>query len=145
MALAQVDAQQVAQVDQPGRQKRQTEETLRLVMEAGGWRHPHLLCYQSKVGSSRWVQPTLVGSLRELGARAANNLLVVPISFVSDHVETLNEINIEAREEARRAGITRFEMMPALNDSPTFVAALADLVLTAVGARAPRNASPMSA
>ncbi len=111
---------------------RQTEETVRLVMEAGGWRHAHLLCYQSKVGSGRWVQPSLVGSIRELAARGVKNLLVVPISFVTDHVETLNEINIEARELAARAGITAFEMMPALNDSPTFIAALADLVRMAV-------------
>ncbi len=109
-----------------------TEQTVRLVMEAGGWRHPHQVCYQSKVGAGRWVQPTLIGSLRELGARAAKNVLVIPISFVSDHVETLNEINIEARKEAERAGITGFEMMPALSDSPTFIAALADLVLKQV-------------
>ena len=107
---------------------RQTEETVRLVMEAGGWQHPHLLCYQSKVGSGRWVGPTLLASLRGLGRHGIANVLVVPISFVTDHVETLNEINIEAREEASRAGITGFQVMPALNDSPTFIACLADLV-----------------
>ena len=107
---------------------RQTEETVRLVMEAGGWQHPHLLCYQSKVGSGRWVQPSLLATLRGLGRRGVANVLVVPISFVTDHVETLNEINIEAREEASRAGITGFQVMPALNDSPTFIACLADLV-----------------
>ena len=107
---------------------RQTEETVRLVMEAGGWQHPHLLCYQSKVGSGRWVGPSLVASLRGLGRGGIANVLVVPISFVTDHVETLNEINIEAREEASRAGITGFQVMPALNDSPTFIACLADLV-----------------
>ncbi len=107
---------------------RQTEETVRLVMEAGGWQHPHLLCYQSKVGSSRWVQPSLLATLRGLGRRGVANVLVVPISFVTDHVETLNEINIGAREEASRAGVTGFQVMPALNDSPTFIACLADLV-----------------
>ncbi len=115
---------------------RHTEETVEQVMRAGGWGHPRLVCYQSKVGSGRWVQPTLVGSLRELGARGVTKTLVVPISFVSDHVETLNEINIEAREEALRAGITGFEMMPALNDSPAFIAALAGLVLNQVSVTA---------
>jgi protoporphyrin/coproporphyrin ferrochelatase len=57
----------------------------------------------------------------------------VPISFVSDHVETLGEIDHEAREEAGKLGIKRFEMTSGLNDSPTFIAALADLVCTAVG------------
>ncbi len=58
---------------------------------------------------------------------------MVPISFVSDHVETLGEINHHAREEAKALGIERFEMTSGLNDSPTFIAALAELVGTAVG------------
>jgi ferrochelatase len=57
---------------------------------------------------------------------------VVPISFVSDHVETLGEIDREAREEARALGIEQFEMTSGLNDSPTFIAALAELVAAAV-------------
>ena len=121
---------------------RQTEETVRLVMEAGRWHHPHLLCYQSKVGSGRWVQPSLLATLRELGRCGVANVLVVPISFVTDHVETLNEINIEAREEARRAGITGFQVMPALNDSPTFIACLADLVRRQVSGPKPAEMPP---
>jgi ferrochelatase len=54
---------------------------------------------------------------------------------VTEHIETLHEINMEAREEALRAGVEQFEMMPALGDSPQFIAALAALVRTAVGAR----------
>ena len=111
----------------------QIEETTRLVVQTGGWAHPYRVCYQSKVGSGRWVQPTLIGSIRELAAQGVRNLLVAPVSFVSDHVETLSEINIEAREEAERRGIAQFEMRPALNDSPLFIAALADLVLGALG------------
>ena len=57
----------------------------------------------------------------------------MPISFVSDHVETLGEIDHEARAEAAKLGIKRFEMTSGLNDSPTFIAALADLVGTAIG------------
>jgi len=56
-------------------------------------------------------------------------VLVVPVSFVTDHVETLHEIDIEAREAAARLGISHFEVMPALNDSPAFIRALADLVV----------------
>ncbi|MGH9805509.1 MAG: ferrochelatase, partial [Candidatus Acidiferrales bacterium] len=59
-------------------------------------------------------------------------VLVVPISFVTEHSETLFEIDIEARARAARLGFEQFEMMPALNDSPHFVRALADLVLRAV-------------
>ncbi len=60
-------------------------------------------------------------------------MLVVPISFVTEHIETLHEINIEAREEATKLGIEKFRMMPAVGDSPLFIAALKDLVLQAVG------------
>ena len=60
-------------------------------------------------------------------------MLVVPISFVTEHIETLHEINIEAREEAKKLGIERFRMMPAVGDSPLFIAALKELVLQAVG------------
>jgi len=60
-------------------------------------------------------------------------MLVVPISFVTEHIETLHEINIEAREEAKRYGVETFRMMPAVGDSPLFIGALKDVVLQAVG------------
>ena len=113
--------------------QRQIEETVALLMQRGGWLNRHRLCYQSKVGASRWLQPSLHRTLRELAADHVREICVVPISFVSDHVETLGEIDHEARAEAARLGITRFEMTSGLNNSPTFIAALADLVRTAVG------------
>jgi len=64
-------------------------------------------------------------------------VLVVPVSFVSDHVETLYEINIEGREMAENLGIHRFEIMEGLNDFPPFIAALADLVSRTVSAGVP--------
>jgi ferrochelatase len=113
----------------------QIEATVSLVMRRGAWSHPHSVCYQSKVGASKWLQPSLHETLHQLAARRTKNLLVIPIAFVSDHVETLNEIDLEARREAANLGIEHFEMMPGLNDSPRFIAALADLVLAAVGSR----------
>ena len=93
----------------------------------------HRLCYQSKVGASKWLRPSLHTTLRDLAAERIEEC-VVPIAFVSDHVETLGEIDHEAREEAAALGIKRFEMTAGLNDSPSFIAALADLVLSAMGA-----------
>ena len=90
--------------------QRQIEETVRLLMERGGWPNRHRLCYQSKVGASKWLQPSLHRTLRDLAAEKVREVCVVPVAFVSDHVETLGEINHEAREEARRLGITQFEM-----------------------------------
>ncbi len=110
----------------------QIEATVRLVVERGGWGLPAHLCYQSKVGGARWLEPSLDHTIEHLAARGVKSLLVIPIAFVSDHVETLSEINIEAREHAARCGIAQFEMMPGLNDSPRFIQALADLVKQAV-------------
>ena len=110
----------------------QVEATVERVMARGGWRHPRRLCYQSKVGPGRWLQPMLHETLQELAAAGTENVLVVPIAFVTDHIETLYEIDIEARAEAAALGLRRFEMTPGLNESPTFVRALADLVLAAV-------------
>jgi protoporphyrin/coproporphyrin ferrochelatase len=108
------------------------EETVRLVMECGGWRNRHLLCYQSRVGPGRWLEPTLDSTLQQLATEGERRVLVVPISFVTDHVETLSEIDIEARALAGQLGIEQFAMMPALNDSPKFIAALASLVVKAL-------------
>jgi ferrochelatase len=107
---------------------RQVERTVELVWKQGGWPNRYELCYQSKVGPSRWLRPMLKETLEKLAARRAQQVLVVPISFVSDHVETLYEIAIEHREIAHRLGIRDFRMMPGLNDSPHFIGALAQLV-----------------
>jgi len=76
----------------------------------------------------------LRSTLRDLTAQNVKEACVVPISFVSDHVETLGEIDHHAREQAAALGIERFEMMAGLNDSPTFIGALADLVMNTIGA-----------
>lgn len=105
------------------------EETVRSVMQQGRWKNKHILCFQSKVGRRKWLSPSLVETIDRLGAAGEKNLLVVPIAFVTEHIETLHEINIEAREQAHKAGVEQFEMMPAVGDSPTFISALADVVL----------------
>src|SRR6476661_5296542 len=114
--------------------QRQIEETVELVMQRGAWPLRHRLCYQSKVGASKWLQPSLHRTIRDLAVERVREVCVVPIAFVSDHVETLGEIDHEAREEAAEVGIQQFEMTSGLNDSPAFIAALADLVVTAIGA-----------
>jgi len=113
--------------------QRQIEETVELLMQRGGWVNGYRLCYQSKVGASKWLQPSLHTALRELAVEKDREVCIVPISFVSDHVETLGEIDHEARAEAAKLGIKRFEMTSGLNDSPAFIAALADLVGAAIG------------
>ena len=111
----------------------QIEETVRLLTERGGWSNPQRLCYQSKVGASRWLQPSLHQTLRQLAEERVREMCVVPVAFVSDHVETLGEIDHEARAEAHRLGISQFEMSAGLNDSAKFIRALAQLVHEALG------------
>jgi protoporphyrin/coproporphyrin ferrochelatase len=112
------------------------EATVRLVCEMGAWPNPHTLCFQSKVGPQKWLQPSLTTMLENLARERVKRMLVIPISFLTEHIETLHEVNIEARERAESLGIHDFHMMPALNDSPLLIRALADLVLRAVGRRA---------
>jgi len=116
----------------------QIGKTVRMVCERGakefsGWPRTHLLCFQSRVGRAKWLQPPLTETIERLGHEGVKEMLVVPISFVTEHIETLHEINIEAREDAMKAGVEKFRMMPAVGDSPLFIAALQDLVLGAAG------------
>ena len=113
----------------------QVETTVQLVRQLGAWSNPYTLCFQSRVGPQKWLQPSLLETIDTLARTDSKSLLVIPISFVTDHIETLHEINIEAREHAKSAGITDFHLMPALNDSRLLIRALADLVLRAVGMR----------
>jgi protoporphyrin/coproporphyrin ferrochelatase len=118
---------------------KQIEETVRLTCELGmqqraGWPKTHLLCYQSRVGPAKWLQPPFTTTIERLGHEGVKEMLVVPISFVTEHIETLHEINIEGRADAKKFGVERFRMMPAVGDSPLFMAALRDLVLEAAGA-----------
>jgi ferrochelatase len=115
----------------------QIEATVKAVMQRGRWPNPHSLCYQSRSGPGQWLRPFINENLQEIAARGSGRVLVVPIAFVSDHVETLHEINIEAREMAEKLGILQFETMEGLNDSPRFITALADLVLRQVRENVP--------
>jgi ferrochelatase len=115
---------------------KQIEATVKLVREMGSWSNPHVLCYQSRVGPQKWLTPSLTGTIERMAREGQRRMLVIPIAFLTEHIETLHEINIEAREQAASLGIEEFHMMPALNDSPLLIRALADLTLRAVGRRA---------
>jgi protoporphyrin/coproporphyrin ferrochelatase len=114
---------------------RHIQETVQMVREMGAWSNPHVLCFQSKVGPQKWLQPSLTSTIKEMSQRGIKRMLVIPIAFLTEHIETLHEINIEARKEAHELGVREFHMMPALNDSPLLIRAMADLVLRAVGMR----------
>ena len=121
--------------------QRHVQETVAAVMARGGWPNAHMLCFQSRVGRQKWLEPSLTHTLERLPREGKRHLLIIPISFVTEHIETLHEINIEARAHALAAGVEQFEVMPALDDSPEFIAALASLVRAAVAAEPTANAA----
>jgi ferrochelatase len=123
----------LAVVEQGDPYQRQVERTAELVWQRGAWQGRRHLCYQSKVGASKWLRPSMHETIRRLASEGRRHVLVAPVSFVSDHVETLYEIDIEHRRQARELGIETFRMVPGLNDLPQFIEALAALIRRCVG------------
>ncbi len=90
------------------------------------------LAWQSAVGPVKWMQPDTRDVIRSLGAKGVKEIIIWPIAFVSDHIETMHEIDIEFGEIAKEAGIEKFTRVPNLNDSTGFVNYLTEKVLNAV-------------
>ncbi len=108
--------------------QREIEECAKLIMQKLGRSNEYTLAYQSRVGPVEWLQPYTDVAIQELAAKGIEELVVVPVSFVSEHIETLEEIDQEYREIAEEAGIHVFARVPALDTDPTFINALGDLV-----------------
>ena len=112
--------------------QQEIEECTALIIKTLNRPNPYTLAYQSRVGPVEWLRPYTEDAIKELGAQGVKDLLVVPISFVSEHIETLQEIDIEYREIAEHSGIHNFRRVPALNTHPVFIEAMADLVIDAL-------------
>eukprot|EP00960_Hanusia_phi_P025878 745930-Hanusia_phi.AAC.1 len=118
--------------------KGQIERCAELIMESVNKgrkaedKFDYTLCFQSRVGPVKWLEPYTDDVLKQLGEEGLKNLVVVPLSFVSEHVETLEEIDQEYREVAEEAGITNFKRVPALNSDPLFIQALVDITVGAL-------------
>lgn len=109
--------------------QREIEECVALIMQTLNCPNDHTLAYQSRVGPVEWLKPYTEDAIVELAANGVNCLVVVPISFVSEHIETLQEIDMEYREIAEEEGIEEFHRVPALNTHPVFIQDLADMVM----------------
>jgi protoporphyrin/coproporphyrin ferrochelatase len=105
-----------------------TRQTFRLVMEEVGTHYPHSLSFQSRVGPVKWLRPSTEETIRRLASEGVSQTLMVPISFVSEHSETLYEMDILYKGVADEVGIKEYRRVPALNCRPDFIAALANLV-----------------
>ncbi|GAB4483755.1 MAG: ferrochelatase [Thermodesulfovibrionales bacterium] len=115
-------------IDEGDPYQNQTEETVRLVAERV--RVPWSLSYQSKSGPVAWLEPSTEAMIEHLARDGVKQVLAVPVSFVSDHIETLYEIDILYRNMAARHGI-RLERAESLNTDPVFIDSLKEIVLAA--------------
>ncbi len=91
--------------------------------------------YQSSVGPLMWLKPSTDAILKALAVRKVKKMIVVPISFVTDHIETICEIDIEYRHLAEKEGIEDFRMSKAIECHPAFIGALADCVENSLSAK----------
>ncbi|HEY9906041.1 MAG TPA: ferrochelatase, partial [Thermosynechococcaceae cyanobacterium] len=92
--------------------QKEIEDCVKLIMQTLDRPNAHTLAYQSRVGPVEWLQPYTEDALADLAAQGVEDLAVVPISFVSEHIETLQEIDMEYRELAEEAGIENFHRVP---------------------------------
>lgn len=107
----------------------QIKNTVEMVMKMRNNSHEYHLCYQSKVGPVKWLEPGTDQMIEQLAGYDKKHLLIIPISFVSDHVETLFELDIEYRHVADKVNIDNYIVMKGLNDSHKFITSLKGLVL----------------
>jgi ferrochelatase len=114
-------------IDQGDPYKKHVETTVQGVMERVG-DYGWSIAYQSRSGPVKWMEPGTDDALRALAAAEHHAVMVVPISFVSDHIETLEEIDIQYHKLATDLGIVNFGRAPSLNDHDDFLDALAGLV-----------------
>ncbi len=100
--------------------------TVDQVMALRGHDRPFHVAFQSKVGPAEWLTPSTPDKLHELAESGAKTVLVVPVAFVTDHIETAFELDVEVRAEAEEAGIRHYEVTSGLNCHPLFIEALAE-------------------
>ena len=117
-------------IDRGDPYRAETERTVAAVMRSFPG-VPHALSWQSRAGRAVWLSPDTVDEVTRLAREGVRKLVVVPVSFVSDHIETLHELDIRLAAHAREMGIQSFLRAPAMNDSPSFIDALKDIVMEA--------------
>jgi len=118
----------VSSVDRGDPYPAEVAATVYAVQKKLGFSNPWRLCWQSQVGPKKWLEPKTDEVLKEFADRGRKSVVIVPIAFTSDHIETLHELDIEFAEEAEKANLKHYIRAPALNDNQTFCTALATRV-----------------
>jgi ferrochelatase len=115
----------------------QIEATVARVLDAlPSHNADHAICYQSRVGPLKWLEPSTSEAILTAG-RDGKNIILIPIAFVSEHIETLVELDIEYAHLASKAGVKDYRRVPALRTQPTFIEGLYDEAVSALRADAP--------
>ena len=109
----------------------QVEQTVAAVVSAWGEAVDHSICYQSRATPQKWIEPSTDGEI-ERAAKDKTAVLVVPIAFVSEHSETLVELDVEYRELAEKLGVPGYFRVPTQNADTGFIASLAGVVRHAI-------------
>jgi ferrochelatase len=112
----------------PEHVRQSIRQTVRLLR----WTDPWHLAWQSRLGPAKWLSPSMPTTLDELAATGAQRVLIVPVSFVGEHIETLDEIDREYRDHAVNAGIPHFGRARAVGMQPRFIQCLTDQVTGAL-------------
>ncbi len=107
--------------------KKQTEETVKLIMDYFP-ENRYSLSYQSKIGPVKWLEPMTDEMIKKLAEEGIERLAVIPVSFVSEHSETLYELDIQYKELAKKSGLKEYKRVPTLKTHPTFIEALKDII-----------------
>jgi ferrochelatase len=101
--------------------------TVRAVVRRLGWKDPVRLAWQSRLGPVRWLGPNVADEVPLLAREGVSRLIIVPVSFVGEHIETLDELDRELVPEARHAGIRHVGRAAAVGMQPRFLDALAEV------------------
>jgi len=103
------------------------ERTVAAVVAELEWKGDWRLAFQSRTGPVRWLTPSTPAALEAIAREGKRRVVVVPVSFVSDHIETLEELDVQYRDVASALGVTDYVRAPGLNVRPRFIRALAAL------------------
>jgi protoporphyrin/coproporphyrin ferrochelatase len=110
----------------------QIEATIKATITALAWKDPYHLAWQSRLGPIAWLRPSTEEMLDTLARNGAKRVTIIPLSFVCDHFETLDEIDIGLAKLATQLKISHFTRAPALNLNSTFISCLKELIVEAL-------------
>ncbi len=108
------------------------EDHVRLIMAQLPQDMDYTLCYQSRVGPVKWLEPTVEMAVDEILEKGQKNILVFPISFVAENLETIYEVDIQKKEMALEKGVQSWERVGTMDTNPDFIQALGEVVLEVV-------------